>query len=79
MIDEKGLVKIKEEIQYQLAGLTFKGIKINLYEWNENNLKIHKANNESAVKIADLLQKQNGAYLNNISISVCGDTNEIKL
>jgi hypothetical protein len=79
MIEEKGLDTIKAEIQYQLAKLAFKGIKIKLYEWNENHLKINTINDENALKIADLLQQQCGAYINSISISVCGDTNEIQL
>jgi hypothetical protein len=79
MNKEKGLCEIKAEIQYQLAKLTFKGIKINLFEWNENNLKIHTAENENAVKIAGLLQQQCAEHLDKISVSVYCDTNVIQL
>jgi hypothetical protein len=79
MIMERGLCEIKAEIEYHIKKLSFDGIKVVLYEWNENNLKIHTAENENAIKIAGLLQQQCAEHLDKISVSVCGNTNVIQL
>ncbi|MBN2396079.1 MAG: hypothetical protein JXC36_06425 [Candidatus Atribacteria bacterium] len=79
MTKEKSLNNIKAEVSFQIQKMAFHGIKIALFEWKDNNLRIHTTNNEGVVKIANLIQQLFPGWLSKISISICGETKVMKL
>ncbi|MBN1697214.1 MAG: hypothetical protein JW881_06855 [Spirochaetales bacterium] len=79
MQKERDLSLIKARISSQIRKMAYNGLRIILYEWNENDLKIHTTDNENVVKIANILQQRFPGWLNSVNISVCGETKVMQL
>ncbi|MBN1700200.1 MAG: hypothetical protein JW881_22000 [Spirochaetales bacterium] len=79
MTKKTTLNSIKAEVSFQIQKMALHGIKIALFDWEDNNLRIHTTNNEGVVKIANLIQKLFPDWLSKINISICGETKVMKL